>query len=191
MTIAKRGRPHVQHAFLTNDVILMAAKKLMRDTGKEPSIRQLARALGSDPMAIYHYYKNKKALLEALAVSLIKDIYEPEDTLSWKDELYKLSQGYLRLLIEYPSLLETLLAMQSTSPAVIYYERFQRILAPLMLGREREKNALDLLVDYIHGYAMAMKYNEEHPMKLDLDMMKGPFNLLCDGLECIKDNSSA
>ena len=183
MTISKRGRPNKEQSFLNAEIILNCAKFMMARDGKQPSIRALAKKLNVDPMAIYYYYKNKSTLIEAIAVSLISKIYQPTGKQDWKSELYKLAQSYLAILAKYPSLLETLLSMNCESPANIFYNRFQEILLSLQLSKEVEKDALDLLVDYIHGCAVAMNSNSDHPMTLEVDMMKGPFHLFCRGLE--------
>ena len=73
--IKKRGRPGADKSQLSAELILNMARQLMRENGKVPSIRQLAIELDIDAMAIYHYYANKAALLEALTVSLIEEIY--------------------------------------------------------------------------------------------------------------------
>lgn len=183
MSNSKRGRPGKGASVLSAEVILDCAKTMMAQQGKPPSIRKLAEVLQVDAMAIYHYYTNKAALLEAIAVSLIDEIFEPTGQASWQDEIIELSQSYLKLLARYSGLLETLLCMESQSPAQIFFERFQRILQPLQLSVETEKDALDLLVDYLHGFAFAMSCNSDHPMSLDIKMADGPLRLFCRGLE--------
>ena len=73
----KRGRPKGEATPLSAPAILEMAKLMMREEGKIPSIRKLATKLNIDAMAIYHYFDNKGALLEAITTSLIEDIYEP------------------------------------------------------------------------------------------------------------------
>lgn len=73
----KRGRPKGSKKQLSSVVIMDCVKKLMLEEGKVPSIRKIAVTLDVDAMAIYHYFSNKDALLEAVTVSLIDEIYEP------------------------------------------------------------------------------------------------------------------
>ncbi|MGU3846002.1 TetR/AcrR family transcriptional regulator, partial [Vibrio diabolicus] len=69
----KRGRPAAKLSQLSAESILDSSKSLMKKDGKVPSIRSLATQLNVDPMAIYHYFKNKSALLEALTTSLVEE----------------------------------------------------------------------------------------------------------------------
>ncbi len=148
------------------------AKRLMKEEEKVPSIRKLASNLNVDAMAIYHYFESKNKLLEAITTSLIEDIYEPKDNEDWKLELTTLCTSYLTLLNSYSGLLEILLSMNSDSPAVVFMERFQVIIKPLNLNDVSAKNALDLLVDYLHGYALALNCSSEHA-DLDVEMLRG------------------
>lgn len=176
----KRGRPNKGSSGLNAQSILICAKALMTQASAPPSIRKLAQALDVDAMAIYHYYKNKSALLEAIAVSLIDEIYTPKKDQDWQAELLELSHSYLSLLAKYPGLLDTLLSMNSDSPAKVFAERFKTILLTLELTAEKEKIALDLLADYLHGYALAMSCNTA--LKLDKQHLSGPIKIICLGL---------
>jgi len=188
----KRGRPKGKATPLSAQAILEMAKLMMREEGKIPSIRKLATKLNIDAMAIYHYFDNKSALLEAITTSLIEDIYEPTifDKKScdkgasdnWKQELFKLSQSYLTLLDNYPGLLETLLSMNSTSPADVFSERFRIVVQPLKLDESSIINALSLLADYLHGYALALNC-QSSDSALNIDNISGPLKLYCLALE--------
>lgn len=155
MTVKKRGRP-TSGAQLSAGHIIENAKTLMQEMGKVPSIRQLATSLNVDAMAIYHYFKNKDAMLEELAISLISDIYEPNGDAPWQTELMRLAHSYIELLLHYPGLLQTLLSMNTTSPAQVFIERFDLVVAPLQLDAQQQKDSLNLFVDYLHGFALAI-----------------------------------
>lgn len=178
----KRGRPKGAGSQLGADIIMNMAKSLMKEEEKVPSIRKLASNLNVDAMAIYYYFENKNKLLEAVTTSLIEDIYEPRDNEDWKLELTKLCTSYLTLLNNYSGLLEILLSMKSASPAVVFIERFQVVIEPLNLNDVSAKNALDLLVDYLHGYALAINCSDDHA-DLDVGMLKGPLDMFCIALE--------
>lgn len=188
----KRGRPKNEATPLNASTILAMAKSMMREESKIPSIRKLATKLNVDAMAIYHYFDNKSALLEAITTSLIEDIYEPTifDKKScdkgasdlWKQELFRLSQSYLSLLDNYPGLLETLLSMSSTSPADVFSERFRAIVQPLNLEEASIINALSLLADYLHGYALALNCQGAESA-LQIDNITGPLKLYCLAIE--------
>ena len=179
--IKKRGRPAKSNQLLNQERIIEQAKLLMIHDGKVPSIRQLATVLNMDAMAIYHYFKNKNALLEAMSVSLMNDVYEPQENKQWQGELLRLAKSYLCLLQQYPGLLDTLLSMTTKNPAHLFIERFDTVIKPLDLESETRSNALNLLADYLHGFALSIKCNDQREF-LNIDMVEGPIALLCSAI---------
>lgn len=152
----KRGRPPKEKDRLSVELIVSKAKCMMVGTGKVPSIRAISKELNVDPMALYYYFDNKDALLEEVASSLMSEIYVPSGKLHWKQELIELSKSYLAILQQYDGLLKTLLMMSSSSPADVFISRFALIVGPLKLSGDQERAFLDLLVDYLHGFSMAL-----------------------------------
>ena len=155
----KRGRPGRDSDGLNCEAIVSGAKQWLLQENKKLSIRALANHLEVDPMAIYHYFANKAALLEAITVSIMQDLYEPGTGDNWKMEITQLCGSYLTLLRDHPGLLETLLSMGEAAevPADVFSERFYLAITPLELRDEQKKAALDLLVDYLHGFALALQ----------------------------------
>jgi AcrR family transcriptional regulator len=178
----KRGRPKGSNRQLSAEIIMDKAKALMKEEQKVPSIRKLASSLNVDAMAIYYYFENKNKLLEAITTSLIEDIYEPKMGEDWRLELNTLCTSYVTLLNDYSGLLETLLSMNSENPAGVFIEKFHVVIEPLKLDNVAVKDALDLLVDYLHGYALALNCSNGHS-DLDIEMLKGPLNMYCIALE--------
>ncbi|ABV88649.1 TetR/AcrR family transcriptional regulator [Shewanella pealeana] len=178
----KRGRPTSETGLLSQELIVVQAKALMLKEGKIPSIRNLASALSVDAMAIYYYFKNKEALLEAITISLVSDIYQPKTGGCWQEALTELSLSYLNLLKQYSGLLETLLSMQSSGPAEIFVNRFKEILEPLALTDNEQENILHLLVDYLHGFALAYRCNNTE-QTLDEQAINGPLSIIFRSLQ--------
>lgn len=176
----KRGRPPQNQSQLTAELIITTARRLQQENGKVPSIRQVSGVLNVDPMAIYHYFSNKTALLEALTITLVEDIYDPEEGGCWQTELERLCKTYLALLEAHTGLLETLLTMESDGPAQIFIQKLAIALAPLELDDKVFSNTRDLLVDYIHGVALAIQCS---PEDLSIDCIDGPLKLILKGLE--------
>jgi len=174
----KRGRPSEAKRLLNSESIITQAKLLMEQDGKVPSIRQLALRLGVDAMAIYHYFKNKNALLDAMTLSLMNDIYEPTLNEDWEGELRRLCVSYLELLDKYSGLLETLLSLKSQGPTETFTVRFNTVVSHLDLEKSIADDALGLLVDYLHGFALAMKCNPDRD-SLNSDMIDGALKLYC------------
>ncbi|EHK2862318.1 TetR/AcrR family transcriptional regulator [Vibrio parahaemolyticus] len=177
----KRGRPTAKQSQLSAESILESAKLLMKKDGKIPSVRLLATQLDVDPMAIYYYFKNKNALLEALTTSLVEDIYQPQANEDWQNELKHLCASYIELLREYNGLLQTMLSMTSHGPAQVFTERYQLIVQPLGLSQQVEQDSLDLLADYLHGFALSISYCHDASL-IKTDMLDGPLNLICSSL---------
>jgi len=179
LKVKRRGRPTQNQSQLTAELIISTARELLRGNSKVPSIRQVSGVLEVDPMAIYHYFSNKSLLLQALTVSLIEDIYIPEEEGNWQEDLELLCKSYLELLGTYPGLLETFLTMDTEGPAQILSQRLDTALAPLKLDDKFFIHIRDLLVDYLHGVALAIQYN---PQNLSIDCIDGPLSLICTNL---------
>lgn len=177
----KRGRPSKTGGKLSAAAIIKSAIGLLKQNGKVPSIRQIAAALKVDPMAIYHYFPNKRAVLEAVTVELMESIYEPTGQGEWQVELLSLCNSYLILLHNHTGLLETMLSMSEGGPAQIFISRYQAVISPLNLTDSDMKDALDLLVDYLHGFAMAVHCNKG-TSPLTVDMARGPIKFYVDAL---------
>ncbi|WP_394241258.1 TetR/AcrR family transcriptional regulator [Vibrio astriarenae] len=184
----KRGRPQGHASQMSQSAILETAKCLMKKEGKVPSIRALAIALDVDPMAIYHYFKNKNALLEALTTSLVAEIYNPVGDTDWQQEIKSLCVSYIELLREYSGLLQTMLSMTSHGPAQVFSERYQMIVRPLGLSEQMQKNGLDLLADYLHGFAFAISCHNDQ-CEITTEMMNGPVALICKALMAESDSN--
>lgn len=159
--VKKRGRPAGAGSQLNSERIVACARILLKEEGKIPSIRRLSGELGVDAMAIYHYFSSKAVLLEAVTVALLEDIYEPDPVDEWQEQIKKLCTSYLQLLKAHPGLLQTLLTMKGTGPAQIFCQRFDVVVASLGLKTETAKHVLDLLVDYLHGFALAIECQKD------------------------------
>lgn len=167
MTIKKRGRPQKGLPTLSKDLIIEAAKKLMINDGKIPSIRALSAELDVDAMSIYYYFKSKNVLLEALTTSLISEIYRPQKSSEWQSELRALAKSYITLLSRYDGLLQTLLTMTSTSPANVFISRFKTIVKGLNMSPAVENVSLNLLADYLHGFSISMSCDSSGQLTID------------------------
>ncbi|AZZ96175.1 helix-turn-helix domain-containing protein [Pseudoalteromonas sp. R3] len=178
----KRGRPARRQSLLSAESILDTARHLMKRDGKVPSVRAIATHLAVDPMAIYHYFKNKNVLLEALTTSLVAQIYQPSPNPDWQAELKRLCISYIELLSEYNGLLQTILSMKSYGPAQVFTQRFQAIVGPLGLHEKTEKDGLDLLADYLHGFALSASCCHDKAL-FKPSLMDGPLALVCRSLE--------
>ncbi|WP_298439406.1 TetR/AcrR family transcriptional regulator [uncultured Ferrimonas sp.] len=181
MTTPQRGRPKGQQASkLSSEKIIICAAELLQQQGKVPSLRQVSRALEVDPMALYHYFDNKAALLQALCLQLFTQLYQPSGR-DFRLQIQRLCHSYLQLLSDYPGLLETVLSMADSGPAQVFCQRFEQALAPLNLSAAQQEAARDLLVDYLHGFALSMQCNRSG-QPLTVAHSSAAINLYLDGL---------
>ncbi|WP_419176963.1 TetR/AcrR family transcriptional regulator [Desulfosediminicola sp.] len=96
-----------------------------------PSIHKVAMTLGVDPMAIYYYFPNKSALLNAVTAELMQSIYMPCGQKSWQEGCLLLCKSYLNFLYAHSGILETMLAMTDDGPAQVFTKRFMKIITPI------------------------------------------------------------
>jgi AcrR family transcriptional regulator len=164
---------------VTAEGILAAASTLL-DTGGDVTVRGVARLLGVDPMAVYHYYPDKRALLETSATLRMEGIYRPDTNGEWRVELRRLAASYLTLLARSPALLDVMILLGGSErgPVQTFRDRF-RAVSPRMTPR-REQAAVDLLVDYLHGFALAMRV--AGPGVLDVRQARPALDLYLDAL---------
>lgn len=178
-----RGRPKKGTGQISQELIIEAAKTLTVASKKIPTIRALAKSLEVDPMAIYHYFQSKQALLEALASSILESVYQPNPSKSWQRELSKLAVSYVEVLRRHPGLLETMLSNPMAGPVTIFADRFNSAIGDLALDRPTQRDALYLFVDYLHGFAYSANCLGEHSNQLKTKDAMRPLRLLFKGMQ--------
>src|ERR671910_2943785 len=93
-----------QRAGLSREAVLGAARRVADDQGVDHlTMRRLAAELGVTPNALYTYFPDKEALLDALVDDLLAGI-EPgdPDEGDWRDGLVRGMEGSRRLLLAHP-----------------------------------------------------------------------------------------
>jgi len=94
--MTKRGR-------LSREGIVAAAMTLLDREGEAGfSMRKLAGELGVDPMALYHYHANRKALMRDVLQALMEAWELPEPGPDWRHDLRALCNGLRRLAHRHP-----------------------------------------------------------------------------------------
>lgn len=124
-------------------------------------MRKLAKVLGVDSMAIYHYYPDKQNLI----FSLLNKRFEVYTTKMQKKlkrnwELESLCISYLRFyqnskeLIHFLALVESeFFEIKGFSVLLFQTEEFEK------LDKQLKIISRNLIVDFIHGYALSGKKN--------------------------------
>ena len=81
MKSRKKVRSKTGAPALTRERIVQAALELVNERGLGPfSTRQLGERLGCEAMSIYHHFKSKQHLLDALVEHAITSVEVPEPT---------------------------------------------------------------------------------------------------------------
>lgn len=103
---------------LTRERVVDAALRLADEEGLETlSLRQLAKALGVTPMAIYRHVRDKSHLLDLMAERLLEQVnLGSGGSTAWQDRLRGLLGSYLTVVDQHPSA-PLLLSRPFASPA--------------------------------------------------------------------------
>lgn len=154
------GRPLA--AKLDRLKILRSALALCAKSGVEAmTLRELARALAVDPMAIYHYFPDRTALLAAALAHAYRDLagnYKPtgdatQDTLCLLENYCTISGKYVELMIYL---------MGKRDYTLLPIETFNKHLLEALTHQcpnaDEATFVRDMLIDYTHGYVIASRH---------------------------------
>jgi AcrR family transcriptional regulator len=139
------------------------------------SMRGIAAALGVDPMALYHHVPGKHALIDAVVERAFMGLDRLPRRLARlpaRDErMFALALAYLRCVAPIPRLTQHL----ARGPQSVAHRRFNALFAlargaPFEEGT-REAIARDLLVDYLHGVALAGRKEGEKALRAAWPML--------------------
>lgn len=88
---------------LTRDAVLTAAVDLVEAQGFESlSMRRLAGALGVEAMSLYNHVRDKEALLDGIAQTVIARMEYPGPSGDWRADLRELARSYRQLAHRHP-----------------------------------------------------------------------------------------
>ncbi|HMV45164.1 MAG TPA: TetR/AcrR family transcriptional regulator [Leptospiraceae bacterium] len=151
------GRP--EKNILNQDKIITAALDLIDKNGvSNLSMRELAKNLKVDPMAIYHYLPNKESLLHEIVIyifqSLDTSLQYPNN---WKKQVKFLLNNYRNLVKKHPNLIYFILTepAYSTKPSLELNEKLFYFVSLSNLSKQKSILLGNLLVDYLHGFSLA------------------------------------
>jgi TetR/AcrR family transcriptional regulator, tetracycline repressor protein len=86
--------------------VVAAARRIAAHQGIEGlTMRRLADGLGVMPNALYTYFPDKAAILDAVLDDLLGDVERPERRSNWRNALVSLMSSYRRLILTQPGLL--------------------------------------------------------------------------------------
>lgn len=143
---------------VSRDAVVAAASRLLEEGGLEAvTMRALARRLGIDPMAPYHYFESRDEILHEAAARRWATL-RPARAAGWRARLRALATAYLRLLAGSGELLRYVTARRSAVPLPVaaFDAHFRAAVVPLALRPAAHEAARGAFVDLLHGYALAL-----------------------------------
>ncbi|MGA4544318.1 TetR/AcrR family transcriptional regulator [Uniformispora flossi] len=152
--IPRRGRGRPRR--LSRELIVEAAAGLVRaDAQASLTIKSVADAVGSAPMALYRYFPDRDDLLHAVAERLTEDLEVSITTLSgdtWQEQLREWMVRSMESLRPYPQLLPYIVSTRQPSwlPSFVI---LTKVLEPLRLSAEDQALAVALVGTTIVGQA--------------------------------------
>jgi TetR/AcrR family transcriptional regulator, tetracycline repressor protein len=146
-----RGRP----ARLSYEQIVEAAVGvLMREPLVSLTVKRLAEAVGSTPMALYHYFPDRDTLLQAAADHVLATTeHIPLVDGDWQERLRAWMHGCQDRLQPYPQLLPYMISTQQPAwlPALVV---LSELLEPVGLDARDLALAATLISSTVIGYAV-------------------------------------
>jgi AcrR family transcriptional regulator len=144
-----------QRAGLTRGDVLACALGLAEREGLEQvTMRRLAGELGVSPNALYTYFPDKTAILDALFDAVLGELEPPDPAEGrWQDALAELMRASRRLLLAHPRLAALFLARPGGTNAMRLGEATFRILARGGVHGKRAVDACRALLTYTLGFA--------------------------------------
>jgi AcrR family transcriptional regulator len=121
-------------------------------------MRRLASELGVDPMAIYYHLPNKRAILAGLVERVFAQLRIPSiQSGAWSERVRAMAQAYHDLTRAHPDLVLYLVTDRESAAvaALEVNEALYEALAMAGLPPWLIVQAADLVVDYVHGFALA------------------------------------
>lgn len=168
-TSTKKRKPR---GSLSKDVILDAAKKLLRENGIESlSIRKIASELNAGPMSIYNHFATKQDIELALVSDFVSRAHaSSQPTTDWKDWLNNTFVNIFDASTREPEYLFLMINSSNVSTASISV--FEESLACLMEAGFGTKDAIlsfHKLLSFTLGAAMLKNNLSKFPSSSNVD----------------------
>lgn len=142
---------------LTRDAIVHAAIKMIdADDISGFSMRKLGKSLGVEAMALYHHFKNREEILEAVAEEITAEITANDAVdsgKSWQDQIKISSQTALDVMRSHKGALSLMLEHGKISaPWMMWHEQQLGILLGAGLPPREAIAAFRAISSYIFGF---------------------------------------
>lgn len=150
-----RGRP--ANPRLSHDVILTEALSLIRDPAQPFTIRHLAKRMAVTPMAILHHVGSHDALIHAMVDVILADV--PDRSVE------ALLAAYAGVARRHPALILALFRIPGPLPSQAHRltEKLEILLKDKGLPPDQARLCRDILIDWVHGMALAQAPDDPTP----------------------------
>ncbi len=144
-----RGRtpPAGSRARLSRERVVAAALAVVDRDGLDGlTMRTLGHVLGVDPMAVYHWFPNKLAILQGVVEAILGEIPTDADPRgSWQEWVRVVARDYRRVLLAHPNALPIVSTQPVLTPAGLRV--VEVACRPLVAAGFRPTDALALVND--------------------------------------------
>ena len=145
------GRPR-----LDRDLVLRAAVRVA-DRGGLPALtmRTLADELGVKPMSVYHYVRNKEAILDGIVDLVFDEIELPAVGGEWRAEMTRRARSAREVLKRHPWAIPLLESRTSPGPATLrHHDAVLGTLRASGFSPAGTAHAYALLDAFLYGHAL-------------------------------------
>lgn len=105
-------------ARFTSDEIASIALRLVDGQGLPAlSMRSLATALGTGPMTLYNYVKDKEGLEELVVTAVMAAVPTPKPSADWRADVERIARGIWTTVGKHPATIPLVLTRRMSSPA--------------------------------------------------------------------------
>lgn len=119
----------VRARFTVSDIAAAALKIVDRDGLGGLSMRSLAAALGTGPMTLYNYVKDRAELEELVAEAVISEVKVPAPSDDWGADVHAIAVAIWQTVRRHPNAVPLVLTRRTVSASS--YEAADRLIAAL------------------------------------------------------------
>jgi AcrR family transcriptional regulator len=126
--------------FSVAEVATRALEIVDRDGLSGLSMRTLAGALGTGPMTVYNYVKDRDQLEELVAEAVINSVDLPAPSRDWQQDVRAIAMAIWQAVRRHPNVVPLVLTRRTVSPSS--YAPAERLVEALARGRLEEADLL-------------------------------------------------
>ena len=131
------------------------------------SMRQIAAELNVSATALYYHFRDKTALLEAVAAHILKSGEIPDGRLPWTRRLKELILWQQRTMLEYPGLANFIVVHRESAAGLCWMEMILRVLDDAGFRGIHAMRALGALSFFVHPLTLVNdRPHKGHPLAL-------------------------